>query len=132
MVRLTKKEKEKVCVDGYEIADEAAADQDGRYKLKNRAGLYRRGGFDPATGIPGNKYGELIIEYGSGEHKKTVTYTGNIANGVIDGKGRMDWPCGTSYRGQFKNGCRHGRGILIMPDGLIKEKEYRNGAEVNR
>lgn len=126
-MKLTK-DKPTVRNNGYEIAS-VTADSDGWYRLKNDAGLYK-GRLDPFTGSPQDQYGELRLEYGDDQNKKTVSYIGNVEDGLIQGEGKMMWPCGTVYRGEFNYGCRHGKGILILPDGTEIEKEFCKGAEV--
>lgn len=113
---------------GYEITTEKP-NRDGWYKLKNKAGFYR-GEIDPITGKPGDRNGELQIEYGDTKNKKTVTFTGNISGGLIEGKGKMVWPCGTVYTGEFRGGCRHGKGVLTMPGGTEMLMQYRYGSEL--
>jgi hypothetical protein len=39
-----------------------------------------------------------------------ATYTGDIQNGLLEGRGTLRWPEGGSYEGEFKDGLLHGEG----------------------
>jgi len=45
----------------------------------------------------------------------------------MNGKGKMDWPSGTSYEGQYVNGVKHGQGVLNFSDGRVFRGDFVNG-----
>ena len=48
------------------------------------------------------------------------TYTGLWHDGVMQGQGDFNSPCGGySYTGDFKSGLRHGNGVLRLADGEV-------------
>ncbi|MFY9113891.1 MAG: hypothetical protein WAO23_01455 [Dethiobacteria bacterium] len=120
-----------ICCTGYKVLMSGSDSPDSRgwYRLEKSLGLYR-GAIDPLTGTPHDIKGELRLEYGNPHNRKTVTYVGSILYGLMQGEGRIIWPCGTLYKGSFKNGCRHGSGVLVLPYGREIRQDYYYGSEV--
>ncbi len=56
-----------------------------------------------------------------------AVYDGEMAEGIIEGKGRMIWTNGDRYEGHFLNGLFHGRGKYHWHLGGSYEGEYRLG-----
>lgn len=54
-------------------------------------------------------------------------YEGEVKDGLLHGKGRIDWPDGTYYLGEFRNGLKHGEGTETLLDGRVYQGEYDSG-----
>ena len=54
-------------------------------------------------------------------------YIGEIHEGRLHGKGRLDWPVGASYEGEFKDGLLHGQGTYTDMWGSRYEGDYFEG-----
>ncbi|NLZ27402.1 MAG: hypothetical protein GX887_00375 [Firmicutes bacterium] len=117
---------------GYSVLLEGAGlpDSKGWYRLEKSVGFYR-GTVDMLTGTPHDIKGELRLEYGDRHCRRVVTYVGPLFYGLMQGTGRIVWPCGTLYKGNFKDGCRHGSGVLILPDGQEVWLDYDHGSETH-
>ncbi len=120
-----------VACKGYRILSGGSASPDSRgwYRLEKSAGFYR-GAVDRSTGTPHDIRGELRLQYGDRHCRMMVTYVGPLFYGLMQGSGRMVWPCGTIYKGSFRDGCRHGSGLLILPDGQEVWLDYDRGSEI--
>ncbi len=55
------------------------------------------------------------------------TYSGDVINGIRDGKGNCDYPNGDVYIGEWKDGKPNGRGTWKTPGGLVYEGEWKEG-----
>ena len=66
----------------------------------------------------------------SGDEKKHLKYTGEIANGKPNGNGELSSPSG-KYSGEFKNGFMHGQVTHIYKNGKKREGEFRKGKPWN-
>jgi hypothetical protein len=54
-------------------------------------------------------------------------YRGDVVNGLLQGKGRVDYPNGSWYAGQFQNGQWHGQGEWHASNGDIYKGGFLNG-----
>jgi hypothetical protein len=54
-------------------------------------------------------------------------YRGDVVNGLLQGKGRVDYPNGSWYAGQFQNGQWHGQGEWHASNGDIYKGSFLNG-----
>ena len=54
-------------------------------------------------------------------------YRGDVVNGLLQGKGRVDYPNGSWYAGQFQNGQWHGQGEWHASNGDIYKGDFLNG-----
>ena len=55
----------------------------------------------------------------------SYTYTGDVANGMPNGRGKMIWMTDNSvYEGDFVNGRYHGKGRWILPSGAVYEGDF--------
>lgn len=54
-------------------------------------------------------------------------YYGPLANGKLQGRGRLEWGNGARYEGEFVNGVISGQGKLWLANGDVYEGEFRNG-----
>lgn len=54
-------------------------------------------------------------------------YDGEMADGIIQGKGRMTWPNGDRYEGHFLDGLFHGQGKYEWKQGGSYEGGYKLG-----
>ena len=54
-------------------------------------------------------------------------YFGEMFNGVLQGKGDMQWPDGMHYKGQFENGVFHGEGQMEYRTGERYTGEFTHG-----
>ena len=55
------------------------------------------------------------------------TYTGDLANGVPHGQGRLEYDSGAVYEGQFVYGEPEGTGTYCYPDGDVYVGQMRDG-----
>ena len=46
-------------------------------------------------------------------------YQGELNNGRMEGKGRLEWENGTVYEGELKHNQIEGYGTMIWPDGSV-------------
>ena len=53
-------------------------------------------------------------------------YSGQVVNGLREGKGIMYWNDGDIYDGEFKNDKAEGKGIYYYPNGDRYEGDHRN------
>lgn len=53
-------------------------------------------------------------------------YHGELVDGRLHGKGRLEWPYGMYYEGEFRNGLMHGQGVMVAPDWRY-EGSFVNG-----
>lgn len=90
-----------------------------------------------------------VLPQFAGAYKR---YIGGVKNGMLDGKGKLEWGDGPSYKGDFKDGKRHGHGsvkdrsnktvitgkwekdfpegrvmAMILPDGKVYSGDIRQG-----
>jgi hypothetical protein len=75
----------------------------------------------------GLMHGRGVMQYSDGRF-----YTGQWNYGREEGEGEMIWPDGKRYHGQWRGGAPHGRGVLTMPDGYRFEGLFENGYFVRR
>lgn len=83
----------------------------------------------------GNTYsGEMSegVLHGKGRYFWSDTgavYTGTFCWGALTGEGRIEWPDGSYYEGTVINGVRHGRGLYYhpQPEEFYYEGEWANG-----
>lgn len=54
------------------------------------------------------------------------TYTGGFSNGTMNGQGTYVWANGEKYTGAFVNGLRTGQGIYTWPRGAQYKGEFSN------
>jgi len=54
-------------------------------------------------------------------------YRGDVVNGLLQGKGRVDYPNGSWYAGQFQNGQWHGAGEWHASNGDVYRGQFQNG-----
>lgn len=54
-------------------------------------------------------------------------YRGEIVDGLLQGKGRIDYPNGSHYRGAFKDGQWHGQGVWQGANGDRYEGQFKQG-----
>lgn len=54
------------------------------------------------------------------------SYEGEWKDGVMHGKGKMNWPDGRQYIGEFRNNMKHGNGVFTWEDGKRYDGGYRN------
>ncbi|QLF92887.1 caspase family protein [Pseudomonas sp. ABC1] len=54
-------------------------------------------------------------------------YQGTLADGLLQGEGRLDYPDGSHYQGRFRHGLFHGPGFLQYADGTIYQGEFEDG-----
>ena len=66
----------------------------------------------------------------SGDEKKHLKYTGEIADGKPNGTGELSSPSG-KYSGEFKNGFMHGQVTHIYKNGKKREGDFRKGKPWN-
>ena len=66
----------------------------------------------------------------SGDEKKHLKYTGEIADGKPNGTGELSSPSG-KYSGEFKNGLMHGQVTHIYNNGKKREGKFRKGKPWN-
>lgn len=62
----------------------------------------------------------------SNRPKKSI-YTGDLQNGIRQGKGKLIYKSGEIYEGNFLNNKRHGHGKFTWESGLIYEGLWENG-----
>lgn len=55
------------------------------------------------------------------------TYTGELKDGELHGRGRIIWPNGVRYEGEFVEGLFQGRGHYERPDGVVYDGEFARG-----
>ena len=55
------------------------------------------------------------------------TYTGEMVNGLPNGKGKRTWADGHTYDGEFFNGREDGMGEHKYPNGEVYNGEFRGG-----
>ena len=71
--------------------------------------------------ISGRQNSKITFDYG--------VYTGEVKNGVPDGRGKLDYSGiykGDRYEGDFRNGVPNGKGIYYHSNGNIYEGSFRN------
>lgn len=107
-----------------------------KYYVKNDV-VYLRNGDIPSQLINGNHTVEII--YGvvnSGNSKKenkknSPYYSGEFANGLFHGRGRLISQDGGYYEGEFVDGVFHGKGerVVVGSDGIVVRYigEFSNG-----
>ena len=66
----------------------------------------------------------------SGDEKKHLKYTGEIADGKPNGTGELSSPSG-KYSGEFKKGLMHGQVTHIYKNGKKRVGEFRKGKPWN-
>jgi hypothetical protein len=71
------------------------------------------------------KKGKGVIQFPTSKNG-SVTYLGDLRNGMANGRGFGYWKSGSSYDGQWKDNMRHGEGVFIWADGEKYEGEYQN------
>ncbi|TBU92170.1 C13 family peptidase [Stutzerimonas kirkiae] len=54
-------------------------------------------------------------------------YQGTLADGLLQGEGRLDYPGGSHYQGQFERGLLHGQGLLQYADGSSHQGRFEEG-----
>lgn len=54
-------------------------------------------------------------------------YRGEVVNGLLQGKGRIDYPNGSGYAGEFKNGQWHGQGEWHGSNGEVYTGQFERG-----
>ncbi len=55
------------------------------------------------------------------------SYSGDVTNGIRDGKGSCDYPNGDVYVGEWKDGKPNGPGTWKTPGGLVYDGEWKEG-----
>ena len=84
---------------------------------------------DAITPDGGRYFGQLangkIHGRGKMEWASGAIYKGDFVAGLFSGKGRFKLASGDVYDGEFKDGSMSGRGRLAMLDGSVYEGEYR-------
>jgi len=50
-----------------------------------------------------------------------------MVSGLLDGKGVLKWPDGSSYDGSFKTGVKEGNGIYTWRNGAVFTGNFKNG-----
>jgi hypothetical protein len=59
-------------------------------------------------------------------------YTGTLLDGMLHGRGRIEWPNGTRYQGEFRQGMYWGEGDLRIADDKRRyQGEFVRGEEVS-
>jgi hypothetical protein len=53
-------------------------------------------------------------------------YVGEFVNSAMQGRGRMEYPDGSSFDGEFVNGQRHGVGKLTTKDGEVLDAAFKS------
>ena len=72
----------------------------------------------------------LATGYGSGEWRGeggSVRFAATLADGHINGPGRLEWSNGERYEGYLRDGRPHGAGVLQMRDGRRYEGYFLDG-----
>lgn len=59
--------------------------------------------------------------------KGNITYTGDIKNNRMTGKGKLTYANGDSYEGDFVNGVFSGKGTFISSQGWRYDGEFKKG-----
>lgn len=56
-----------------------------------------------------------------------ATYTGELRQGLLHGKGRLQWQNGSYYEGMFRRGVINGEGYLYDTQGCVSEGQFVAG-----
>jgi hypothetical protein len=81
----------------------------------------QRGAPDLGT-PPAAPSGSMVVRTPEG------VYEGEIADGLPEGWGTMNWDNGAEYRGQWRKGRPEGSGVHTWPDGARYVGEWQEGA----
>ena len=82
-------------------------------------------GFAIALFLPGSSHFDKPL--GVAKLVDGATYTGEILDGRLHGKGTLQWPEGGSYEGEFKDGLLHGAGDFTDMFGNRYVGEFIDG-----
>ncbi len=71
--------------------------------------------------------GDCFGGYGKKKFKSGAIYTGQFADGQINGSGKLLYSNGSIYVGQWKNNLREGKGKMNFNSGDLYTGDYRKG-----
>lgn len=52
--------------------------------------------------------------------------SGKINGGILEGMGKVIFPCGKLIHGEFVEGFMRGYGVVILPDGTVRQGEFKD------
>lgn len=61
------------------------------------------------------------------DYENKVISEGEFRDGLLNGKGKEEYPDGNKYEGDFKNGEKHGKGVFTFKDGSVYSGEFLDG-----